>query len=189
MYKRQILHFAFKGFNICFDRLKLLSFHVSELWFLWSGGILGSSGSWLYAAPCFRFLRPFFFFLPFFLSAQRIVAAVSYTHLDVYKRQGLNIAPETVKKLSKHPNIVGIKEASGDISQIARIAALCGKDFDLYSGNDDQTIPIMSLGGVGCISTAANIIPAEYHQMTADFLRGRYKSCLLYTSVNEFGIF
>ncbi|MEE0742540.1 MAG: 4-hydroxy-tetrahydrodipicolinate synthase [Emergencia sp.] len=95
---------------------------------------------------------------------------------SVKSRTGLNIAPETVKKLSKHPNIVGIKEASGDISQIARIAALCGKDFDLYSGNDDQTIPIMSLGGVGCISTAANIIPAEYHQMTADFLRGRYKS-------------
>lgn len=95
---------------------------------------------------------------------------------SVKSRTGLNIAPETVKKLSKHPNIVGIKEASGDISQIARIAALCGKDFDLYSGNDDQTIPIMSLGGIGCISTAANIIPAEYHQMTADFLRGRYKS-------------
>ena len=95
---------------------------------------------------------------------------------SVKSRTGLNIAPETVKKLSKHPNIVGIKEASGDISQIARIAALCGKDFDLYSGNDDQTIPIMSLGGVGCISTAANIIPAEYHQMTADFLRGGYKS-------------
>ena len=95
---------------------------------------------------------------------------------SVKSRTGLNIAPETVKKLSKHPNIVGIKEASVDISQIARIAALCGKDFDLYSGNDDQTIPIMSLGGVGCISTAANIIPAEYHQMTADFLRGRYKS-------------
>lgn len=95
---------------------------------------------------------------------------------SVKSRTGLNIEPETVKELSKHPNIVGIKEASGDISQICRIAALCGKDFDLYSGNDDQTIPIMSVGGIGCISTVANIIPAQYHQMTSDFLRGRYKS-------------
>lgn len=95
---------------------------------------------------------------------------------SVKSRTGLNILPETVQELSKHPNIVGIKEASGDISQIAQIAALCGKDFDLYSGNDDQTIPIMSIGGIGCISTVANIIPAEYHQMCTDFLKGRYKS-------------
>lgn len=95
---------------------------------------------------------------------------------SVKSRTGLNIEPETVKKLAEHPNIVGIKEASADLSQICRIAALCGKNFDLYSGNDDHTIPIMSLGGIGCISTVANIIPAEYHQMTADFLRGRYKS-------------
>lgn len=95
---------------------------------------------------------------------------------SVKSRTGLNIEPETVKELSKHPNIVGIKEASGDISQICRIAALCGKDFDLYSGNDDQTIPIMSVGGIGCISTVANIIPAQYHRMTSDFLKGRYKS-------------
>lgn len=95
---------------------------------------------------------------------------------SVKSRTGLNIEPETVKALSAHPNIVGIKEASGDISQICRIAALCGKDFELYSGNDDQTIPIMSVGGIGCISTAANVIPKEYHQMTTDFLKGRYKS-------------
>lgn len=95
---------------------------------------------------------------------------------SVKSRTGVNIEPETVKELSKHQNIVGIKEASGDISQIARIAALTGKDFDLYSGNDDQTIPIMALGGIGCISTVANIIPTDYHQMTADFLRGRYKA-------------
>ena len=95
---------------------------------------------------------------------------------SVKSRTGVNIEPETVLELSKHPNIAGIKEASGDISQICRIAALTGRDFDLYSGNDDQTIPIMSVGGIGCISTAANIIPAEYHQMTTDFLKGRYKS-------------
>lgn len=113
--------------------------------------------------------------------AQHYNMIADYTDLpiilySVKSRTGLNIEPETVKRLSKHPNIVGIKEASGDISQIARIAALCGKEFDLYSGNDDQTIPIMALGGIGCISTVANIIPAEYHQMTADFLKGRCKS-------------
>lgn len=97
---------------------------------------------------------------------------------SVKSRTGVNIEPKTVKELSKHPNIVGIKEASGDISQIACIASLVGKDFDLYSGNDDQTIPIMALGGIGCISTVANIIPADYHQMTADFLRGRYKAAV-----------
>lgn len=95
---------------------------------------------------------------------------------SVKSRTGLNIEPETVKELKKHPNIVGIKEASGDISQIASIAALCDKDFDLYSGNDDQTISMMALGAAGCISTVANIIPAEYHQMCEDFLKGRYKS-------------
>ena len=84
---------------------------------------------------------------------------------SVKSRTGVNIEPETVLELSKHPNIAGIKEASGDISQICRIAALTGRDFDLYSGNDDQTIPIMSVGGIGCISTAAT-----------DFLKGRYKS-------------
>lgn len=95
---------------------------------------------------------------------------------SVKSRTGLNIAPETIRALAAHPNICAVKEASGDISQIAQIAALCGKDFDLYSGNDDQTIPIMALGGIGCISTVSNIIPQEYHQMTTDFLKGRYKS-------------
>ncbi len=95
---------------------------------------------------------------------------------SVKSRTGLNIEPETVKELSKHPNIVGIKEASGDLSQICRIAALCGKNFDLYSGNDDHTIAMMAMGGIGCISTVANIIPKEYHQMTEDFLKGRCKS-------------
>lgn len=95
---------------------------------------------------------------------------------SVKSRTGLNIEPETVKMLKKHPHIAGIKEASGDISQIARIAALTDSGFDLYSGNDDHTIPIMALGGIGCISTVANIIPKEYHQMTADYLKGRHKS-------------
>lgn len=98
---------------------------------------------------------------------------------SVKSRTGVNILPETVKELSKHPNICAIKEASGDIAQICQIASLtAGNDFDLYSGNDDQTVPIMSIGGIGCISTAANIIPADFHQMTSDFLKGRYKAAL-----------
>ncbi|MDD6042260.1 MAG: 4-hydroxy-tetrahydrodipicolinate synthase [Eubacteriaceae bacterium] len=98
---------------------------------------------------------------------------------SVKSRTGLNIEPDTVRYLSKHPNIVGIKEASSDISQIAEIASYIEKNksdpsfsFDLYSGNDDQTIPIMSLGGIGCISTVANIIPAQYHTMTKLWLDG-----------------
>ena len=78
---------------------------------------------------------------------------------SVPSRTGVNINNSTVNILSKHPNIVGIKEASGNISQICEIASNISDDFSLYSGNDDQTIPIMSLGGIGCISTVSNIIP------------------------------
>lgn len=95
---------------------------------------------------------------------------------SVKSRTGLNITPSTVKELKKHPNIRGIKEASGDISQICQIAALADHDFYLYSGNDDHTISMMALGAVGCISTVANIIPAQYHQMTKDYLEGRHKA-------------
>ncbi|MCI5722133.1 MAG: 4-hydroxy-tetrahydrodipicolinate synthase [Firmicutes bacterium] len=99
---------------------------------------------------------------------------------SVKSRTGLNIDADTVIELSHHPNIAGIKEASSDISQIAEIASYIAKckeseealTFDLYSGNDDQTIPVMSLGGIGCISTVANIIPAEYHLMTTRWLEG-----------------
>ncbi|MBR5315446.1 MAG: 4-hydroxy-tetrahydrodipicolinate synthase [Firmicutes bacterium] len=95
---------------------------------------------------------------------------------SVKSRTGLNIEPKTVKALKEHPNICGIKEASGDITQICKIASLIDNKFDLYSGNDDHTIPMMSLGAVGCISTVANIIPAEYHQMVSDYLKGRHKA-------------
>ena len=95
---------------------------------------------------------------------------------SVKSRTGLNIDPSTVKELKKHPNICGIKEASGDFSQICSIAALTDSDFLLYSGNDDHTIAMMSLGAIGCISTVANIIPAQYHQMTKDYLEGRHKT-------------
>ena len=78
---------------------------------------------------------------------------------NVPSRTGMNILPETCFELSKVDNIVGIKEASGNISQVAKIAQLCGNDFSIYSGNDDQILPILSLGGKGVISVLSNIKP------------------------------
>lgn len=78
---------------------------------------------------------------------------------NVPSRTGMNILPETCFELSKIDNIVGIKEASGNISQVAKIAKLCGNDFSIYSGNDDQILPILSLGGKGVISVLSNIKP------------------------------
>ena len=84
---------------------------------------------------------------------------------NVPGRTGVTIQPETYRILSEHPNIRGTKEASGNLSLIARTAALCGQGFDIYSGNDDQTVPIMSLGGKGVVSVLANIMPKETHKM------------------------
>lgn len=78
---------------------------------------------------------------------------------NIPSRTGMNILPETCFELSKIDNIVGIKEASGNISQVAKIAQLCGNDFSIYSGNDDQILPILSLGGKGVISVLSNIKP------------------------------
>lgn len=80
---------------------------------------------------------------------------------NVPSRTGCNLLPATVAALAEHPNIVGVKEASGNISQIAQIAALCGDKLDIYSGNDDQIVPILSLGGKGVISVLSNPLPAE----------------------------
>ncbi len=91
---------------------------------------------------------------------------------SVPSRTGLNITPETCKKLSKHKNIVAIKEASGNISQIAKIAELCGDDLQIYSGNDDQIVPIMSLGAKGVISVLSNVCPKETHDICQEFLDG-----------------
>ena len=91
---------------------------------------------------------------------------------NVPGRTGVNIKPSTVEKLSKIENIVAIKEASGDISQVAEIARLCGEDFTIYSGNDDQIVPILSLGGSGVISVLANICPKESHDLVYSFLSG-----------------
>ena len=91
---------------------------------------------------------------------------------NVPSRTGCNILPATVAKLAQHPNIVGIKEASGNISQIAEIASLCGDNIDIYSGNDDQIIPILSLGGKGVISVLSNILPRETQKMCMDYING-----------------
>ena len=92
---------------------------------------------------------------------------------NVPSRTGVNIAPETCLELSKIDNIVAIKEASGDISQVADIAHLCGNNLSIYSGNDDQSIPICSLGGIGVISVLSNIKPKLVHDMIFDFLNGK----------------
>ena len=84
---------------------------------------------------------------------------------NVPSRTGCNIKPKTYAELCKHPNIVAAKEASGDISQVALIRSLCGDKLDIYSGNDDQTVPFMSLGALGVISVFANICPAEMHDI------------------------
>lgn len=91
---------------------------------------------------------------------------------SVQSRTGVNITPDVAKELKKHKNIQGIKEASGNISQIVEMARLIDDDFDIYSGNDDQVVPIMALGGLGVISTVANIAPKETHEMTAKFFAG-----------------
>lgn len=92
---------------------------------------------------------------------------------SVKGRTGLNIEPQTVKELSKVDNIVAIKEASGDLSQVAQIAALCGDEMDIYSGNDDQILPLLSLGGKGVISVLANVAPKNTHDMVMKFLEGK----------------
>ena len=95
---------------------------------------------------------------------------------NVPSRTGCNILPATAKELSKHPNIVGIKEASGDISQVAEMAALCGDDLDIYSGNDNQIVPVLSLGGKGVISVLANLMPAATEKICRDYFEGDVES-------------
>ena len=90
----------------------------------------------------------------------------------VPSRTGCNILPRTAAALAEHPNIVAIKEASGNISQIAELSSLVGDRMDIYSGNDDQIIPILSLGGKGVISVLSNILPAETSLMCKKFFAG-----------------
>lgn len=93
---------------------------------------------------------------------------------NVPSRTGVNIAPETCAELAKLDNIAAVKEASGNISQIASIAALCGESLDIYSGNDDQIIPIMALGGKGVISVLSNCMPFETHEICRLCLENKY---------------
>jgi len=90
----------------------------------------------------------------------------------------LNVLPETLKELSAHKNIAGVKEASGDISQVVEIGTFCSDDFALYSGNDDQVVPLLSVGGIGVISVVANIIPKEMHEMVTSYLDGNVKRAM-----------
>lgn len=94
---------------------------------------------------------------------------------NVPSRTGLNMLPETVAKLSKHENITGLKEACGDIKQIAETAYLCGDSIAIYSGNDENTLPILALGGMGVISVAANVAPKEMHDLCFRFFEGDIK--------------
>ena len=92
---------------------------------------------------------------------------------NVPSRTGVNILPETCLTLSKIENIVAIKEASGNISQVAKIANLCGDNWSIYSGNDDQIIPVLSLGGKGVISVLSNVMPKYTHDMVRKYLDGQ----------------
>ncbi|MBR5356371.1 MAG: 4-hydroxy-tetrahydrodipicolinate synthase, partial [Lachnospiraceae bacterium] len=100
---------------------------------------------------------------------------------NVPSRTGCNILPATVKTIhEKAKNVVAIKEASGDISQVAMLASIMDDDFSIYSGNDDQIVPILSLGGLGVISVLSNVAPKETHDIVATYLDGDVKkSCNL----------
>lgn len=91
---------------------------------------------------------------------------------NVPSRTGVSIKPQTYLKLSKHENIVAVKEASGDISSLAETISLCKDNLAVYSGNDDQTVPILSLGGIGVISVFSNICPKECHDMVQSYFDG-----------------
>lgn len=97
---------------------------------------------------------------------------------NVPGRTGCRISPNVVRRLSEHPNVMGIKEASGDMPYAMQVARYLSDDFVMYSGNDDITVPLMSVGAIGVISVWANIMPREVHEMTVDFLEGRREQAL-----------
>ena len=97
---------------------------------------------------------------------------------NVPGRTGCSIPVSVVERLAKHPNIAGIKEASGDMSYVMKVARCVGPDFALYSGNDDITVPLMAVGGSGVISVYANVMPAMCHQIVADWLGGNQARAL-----------
>lgn len=97
---------------------------------------------------------------------------------NVPSRTGVNLTPQTLCELSKIDNIVAVKEASGNVAQVAKIASLCGDNLYIYSGNDDMIVPTMSLGGKGVISVVANILPRQTHDMVQKYLDGDIKGSL-----------
>ncbi|RVU54455.1 4-hydroxy-tetrahydrodipicolinate synthase [Anaerosphaera multitolerans] len=97
---------------------------------------------------------------------------------DVPGRTNMPIAPSTLKNLSEHKNIVGIKDATGNLGHTIEIRRVCGEDFEIYSGNDDVVVPLLSAGGLGVISVSANIIPKETSEMVHLFLEGKIKESL-----------
>ena len=97
---------------------------------------------------------------------------------NVPARTGMNLAPEVVAELARHPNLCAVKEASGSLAQMTELARLCGDGLAIYCGNDDQVVPAMALGARGVISVAANVIPAQMHALTADWLRGEARRSL-----------
>ena len=94
---------------------------------------------------------------------------------NVPSRTGVNIQPKTYQELCKHPNITATKEASGNLSQIAMIRSLCGDELDIYSGNDDQIVPILSLGGKGVISVLSNVAPRQTHAICQLYFDGKVR--------------
>lgn len=109
------------------------------------------------------------------------IADASTAPIIIYNipgRTGVNITPETLAKLAEHPNISGLKEANGDISSVAETARLAGDNLHIYSGNDDQIVPIMSLGGEGVISVLSNLCPAETVAMVQKWFDGDVKGSL-----------
>ena len=95
---------------------------------------------------------------------------------NVPSRTGVNLQPATLAELAKLPNVNAVKEASGNISQVADVAALCGEELNIYSGNDDQIVPILSLGGKGVISVLSNVAPQQAHDICAAWFSGELKA-------------
>lgn len=94
---------------------------------------------------------------------------------NVPTRTGVNLCPQTCRRLAEHPNICGLKEASGNISQVAKMAAMCGDELAVYSGNDDQILPVLALGGQGVISVLGNIMPKETAKLCRLYFEGKVK--------------
>ena len=142
-----------------------------------------SKGAKMHGADALLLVTPYYNkttqagLLPHFLNVVEAVEMPGIVY-NVPARTGMNIEPDTVKKLAQHPLICGIKEASGNISQVARIRELCGDEIDVYSGNDDQIVPVLSLGGKGVISVLSNVAPRQTHDICRLWFEGKVQESL-----------